>query len=112
MPLENGKMIANFYGRSPHLQAVDKIAQMRRDMTHIHRALHAVERRVLAQTPGAQMRAEFTLLYNWCVSLMESQFALTWAAYDKTMAEKVIKDFENKFKTFTSDRTLVLGGRR
>lgn len=112
MPLENGKMIANFYGRSPQQQAVDKIAQMRRDMTHIQRALQAVERRVLAQTPGVQMRAEFTVLYNWCVSLMESQFALTWAAYDKAMAEKVIKDFENKFKTFTSERTLMLSGRR
>lgn len=112
MPLENGKMIATFYGSTPHSQAVDKIAQMRRDMAHIQKALQAVERRVLTNTPGVQMRSEFTLLYNWCISLMESQFALTWAAYDKTMAEKVIKDFENKFKTFTSNRTLVLGGRR
>ena len=31
MPLENGQMIAQFFGRTPHAQAVDKIAQMRRE---------------------------------------------------------------------------------
>jgi hypothetical protein len=112
MPLENGHMIAQFFGSTPHAQAVDKIAQMRRDLNHIERALHAVEHRIKANTPGDQMRSEFTLLYNWCVSLMESLFAITWAAYDKDRAEKVIRDFENKFKTFTSMRTMVLTGRR
>ena len=112
MPLEDGQMIATFYGSSPHAQAVDKIAQMRRDLNHIQNALRALERRVTANTPGDQMVSEFTLLYNWCVSLMESLFAMTWAAYDKARAEKVIKDFENKFKNFTSTRTTVLNGRR
>ena len=56
--------------------------------------------------------SEFTLLYNWCVSLMESLFAMTWATYDKDKVDKVIKDFENKFKTFTSTRTMVLSGRQ
>lgn len=112
MPLENGQMIAQFFGRTPHAQAVDKIAQMRRDLNHIKHALTALERRINANTPGDQMRSEFTLLYNWCVSLMESLFAMTWASYDKSKAEKVIKDFENKFKSFTSTRTLVLTGRR
>jgi hypothetical protein len=108
MPLENGHMIANFAGRDPHTQTVDKIAQMHRDLNHILRALQTLERRVKAKTPGDQMRSEFTLLYNWCVSLMESLFAMTWATYDKDKTEKVIKDFENKFKTFTATRTIVI----
>ena|SRR5215510_2091812 len=111
MPLENGQMIAQFVGSTPHAQTVDKIAQMRRDLNHIQHALHALERRVKANTPGDQMTSEFTLLYNWCVSLMESLFAMTWASYDKARTEKVIKDFENKFKSFTSTRTMVLTGR-
>ena len=112
MPLENGHMIAQFFGKTPHAQAVDKIAQMRRDLNHIQHALHALELRVKTHTPGDQMRPEFTLLYNWSVSLMESLFAMTWAAYDKDRVDKVIKDFENKFKTFTSTRTMVLTGHR
>jgi hypothetical protein len=112
MPLENGHMAPQFFGTTAHAQAVDKIAQMRRDLGHIQLALHAVERRIRANTPGAQMTPEFTLLYNWCVSLMESLFAMTWASYDKTRVEKVIKDFENKFKTFTVSRTIMLTGRR
>lgn len=112
MPLDNGQMIAQFVGRTPHAQAVDKIAQMHRDLSHIQRALHVLGHRVKANNPGDQMRSEFTLLYNWCVSLMESLFALTWAAYDKDLADKVIKDFENKFKAFTSIRTIVLTPRQ
>lgn len=112
MPLENGKMIAQFYGGTPHAQALDKIAQMRRDLNHIQNALHGVERRIRANAPGDQMVSEFTLLYNWSVSLMESLFAMTWVAYDKARVEKVIRDFENKFKNFTTTRTLVLSGRR
>ena len=112
MPLENGQMIPQFFGRTPHAQALDKIAQMRRDMNHIQLALQALERRAKANTPGAQMRSEFTLLYNWCVSLMESLFAMTWATYDKAMAEKVIKDFESKFKIFTSIKSVTLTGRQ
>jgi|SRR5678815_913076 hypothetical protein len=112
MPLENGQMIAQFFGRTPHAQAVEKIAQMRRDLSHIQHALNALERRLKANTPGDQMSSEFTLLYNWCVSLMESLFAMTWASYDKAKVDKVIKDFENKFKTFTSTRTMVLTGRQ
>ena len=112
MPLENGHMIAQFFGRTPHAQAVEKIAQMRRDLNHIQHALNALERRVKTNTPGVQLVSEFTLLYNWCVSLMESLFAMTWATYDKAKTEKVIKDFENKFKAFTSTRTMVLSGRQ
>ena len=112
MPLENGHMIAQFFGRTPHAQAVEKIAQMRRDLNHIQQALHALERRIQTNTRSDQMGAEFTLLYNWCVSLMESLFAMTWATYDKARVEKVIKDFENKFKGFTSNRTMVLTGRK
>jgi hypothetical protein len=112
MPLENGRMIAQFYGGTPHAQALDKVAQMRRDLNHIQNALHGVERRIRANAPGDQMVSEFTLLYNWSVSLMESLFALTWAAYDKDRAEKVIRDFGSKFKDFTSMRTMVLTGRR
>lgn len=108
MPLEDGKMVATFAGQTPRGQAIDKIEQMRRDLTHIQHALHTIDRRVQANTPGSQMTAEFTLLYNWCVSLMESLFAMTWATYDKARADKVIKDFENKFKNFTSFRTVVL----
>lgn len=44
----------------------------------------------------AQMRSEFTPLYNWCVGLMERHFALTGTAYGKAMAEKAIKDLEKK----------------
>ncbi len=112
MPLEDGQMIAQFFGNTPHAQAVDKIFQMHRDLNHIQRALHALEHRVELNTPSGQMASEFTLLYNWCVSLMESLFALTWAAYDKARAEKDIKDFENKFKAFTTTRTTVLTGRQ
>jgi hypothetical protein len=111
MPLEHGQMIAQFFGRTPHDQAVEKIAQMRRDLNHIQHALRALEHKLKANTPGNQMDSEFTLLYNWCVSLMESLFAMTWATYDKAQAEKVIKDFGNKFKTFTTTRTMVLTGR-
>ena len=85
---------------------------MRRDLNHIQHALNALERRVKTNTPGVQLVSEFTLLYNWCVSLMESLFAMTWATYDKDKVDKVIKDFENKFKTFTSTRTMVLSGRQ
>jgi len=105
-------MIAEFYGNTPHAQAVDKIYQMHRDLNHIQRALRVLEHRVKANTPGNHLASEFTLLYNWCVSLMESLFAMTWATYDKAQVEKVIKDFENKFKGFTSNRTMVLTGRK
>ena len=112
MPLESGQMIAKFYGRTPHAQLIDKVAQMRRDLNHIQHALFSLESRIKANASGDQMVSEFTLLYNWSVSLMESLFAMTWAAYDKARVEKVIRDFENKFKNFTTTRTLVLSGRR
>lgn len=89
-----GEQIAQFFGRTPHEQALDKVAQMRRDLNHIQHALNALERRMRANTPSDQLSSEFTLLYNWSVSLMESLFAMTWAAYDKARVERVIKDFD------------------
>jgi hypothetical protein len=99
MPLENGQMIAKFYGRAPHAQAVDKIAQMRRDLSHIQRAVHSLEHRIKASATGDQMRSEFTILYKWCVSLMESLFALTWAAYDKNRAKRSSKTSKTSSRT-------------
>lgn len=44
MHLEHGEMVAQFVGWTPHAQAIEKIAQMCRDLNHIQNALNGVER--------------------------------------------------------------------
>ena len=112
MPLQpNGQMCADFFGTSAREQLKDKIGQMRRDMMHMQRALTVIESKIRANTSAADMKSDFTLLYFWFLSAAESLFAMTWAAYDGGKVKAVIQDFQNKFSTFTTSRTVFLSGR-
>jgi hypothetical protein len=112
MPLQqNGEMHARFFGATPHAQLVDKIAQMRRDLMHIQHALNGIDHRVRANASGADMKSDFSLLYNWYLSAMESLFAMTWAAFDHNKVNEIIRDFDSKFRHFTSVRTIMPSGR-
>jgi hypothetical protein len=109
MPLQsNGQMSADFFGSSPREQLKDKIGQMRRDMMHMQRALNVIEGKVRANTSAADMGSDFTLFYYWFLSAAESLFAMTWAAYDSGKVKAVIQDFQNKFSTFTTARSITL----
>src|ERR1044071_3357934 len=112
MPLQpNGQMSANFYGNSERDQLKEKIGQMRRDMMHMQRALAVIEGKVRANTPADEMKSDFTLCYFWFLSAAESLFAMTWSAFNVDRVKAVIQDFQTKFGTFTTARTLYPGGR-
>ncbi len=106
MPLQNGEMHPRFFGMDPRAQLADKIAQMRSDLMHIQNGLHLIERRVRSNATGKDMRAEFSNLHNWYLSAVESYYAMVWAAFDHMKVNEVIRDFENKFKHFTSIRSI------
>src|SRR5581483_6914839 len=105
MPLQNGEMHARFFGATPREQLVDKVAQMRRDLMHIQNALNVIDHRIKANASSDAMNADFSLLYNWYLSAMESLFSMTWAAFNRHKVNAVIKDFDAKFKNFTTVRS-------
>ena len=113
MPLQtNGEMHPRFFGNTPHEQLIDKIAQMRTDLRHIHNALERIDRKARANAPAAALKPEFSILHDWYLSALESFFAMTWAAFDHQIVKLAVRDFENKFKHFTSERTIVAAGRQ
>ena len=80
-------------------------------MMHMQHALSVIEGRIRANASAGDMKSDFTILYFWFLSAAESLFAMTWAAFDRDKVKTVIQDFQNKFSTFTTSRTLFLTGR-
>ena len=111
MPLQNGEMHARFFGATPHEQLADKINQMRSDLVHIQRALNGIDGLVRRKAPANAMKSEFGILHDWYLSALESFFAMVWAGFERDKANEVIRDFERKFRDFTSARTIQPSGR-
>ena len=132
MPLSTDGMHARFFGANAHQQLLDKIAQARRDMQHIQTALQAIEgtvrrdqsvhpvkpqfagdtalrggdRTIPAET-AESIRQRLSDLHNWCLSLLESYYSMVWIAFGDDMVNKVIRDMETKFSSFTSRRSFT-----
>jgi hypothetical protein len=116
MPLTKDGMRTKFYGDTPHKQILEKIDQLRRDMTHIQMALQAIEGPVrgdqafhpnqVGATPlppdvAQSLKPRLSDLHNWCLSALESYYSIVWVASGTDMVDRVMQDFGTKFKNFT-----------
>jgi hypothetical protein len=134
MPATPNGMQADFFGANAYQQLLDKIEQLRRDMRHIQMALQPIEAQArrnqlthpvkpnFVPSPGGMsaqlgdsnlpadvaeaMRPAFSNLHNWCLSAVESYYAMCWAAFGNEKTRQAIQDFETKFKNFTSGRSI------
>ena len=78
---------------------MNKIVEMREELRQISSRLSMIEGQVRTKTDPTLMNQNFSALFNWHLSLMESFYALTWALYGSAKKMETIKDFQRRFAT-------------
>jgi hypothetical protein len=95
---KDGTVEYELTGKDLYDKLHNKIEEMRSELRHMERALGVLDAQVRANAPVYAMRPQFSTLYWWYVSAMESYIAMSWGAFGKDKTREVILDFANRFR--------------
>ena len=105
MPIERDGTISLAYSGLPMHQALPmEIQEMRKELRHMERVLNIIEGQARAKVPGSAMRPQFSALYNWNLSAMESFFAMISIAFenDNNFSREIARDYVKRFSMLTA----------
>ena len=98
MPLnKDGSVSTILHGSTKEVQAGYKMEEMREELRQIGNRLSMLEGQVRTKTDPALMQPNFSALFNWHLSLMESFYALVWIFYGTAKKDETIQDFQRRF---------------
>jgi hypothetical protein len=100
----DGTVFSMLQGATPREQTLNKIAEMRRELARIQTVLGHLEGQVRVNAPAAAMKPQFSAMFNWYVSAMESFFAMTNAMFGRSMKDQTIDDFNRRFTSYGAYR--------
>ena len=104
MPLEKDGSISLAYSGLPMNQALPlEIQEMRKELRQIERALTILEGQARAKVHPSAMKPQFSALFNWHLSVMESFLSMTSIAFndtDKDFTTSVARDYVRRFSMF------------
>jgi hypothetical protein len=106
MPIEKSGSISLAYSGLPMHQALPmEIQEMRKELRHMERVLNIIEGQARAKVPAAAMKPQFSALYNWNLSVMESFFAMISIAFndlDPNLSTEIARDYVKRFSMLTA----------
>ena len=115
MPLnKNGLVINEVRGKTPQAMLQNEIQEMRRELRRMESILMTLE--MQARSAGnfpsnpdgqgapalhAAMQQQFSSLFNWYLSAMESFVSMSWVVFGKAKTRDVVLDFMRRFQPWS-----------
>ncbi len=101
MPLmKDGSVFYELRGRDPHDAIYNKCQEMRRELRHLEQVIARIEGQARAKAPFDSMNPNFSAMFNWYLSALESFFAITVASAGPAKTREAIADFTRRFAKF------------
>ena len=104
MPLEKDGSISLAYSGLPMNEALPlEIQEMRTELRQLDRILNLLEAQARAKVHPSAMKPQFSALFNWHLSVMESFLSMTSIAFDDTdkdFTNSVARDYVRRFSMF------------
>ena len=85
------------HGSTRKDQALYKIEEMRTELREISNRLNMIEGQLRRNTNPSLMSPNFSKLFWWHLSLMESYYAMVSALFGLDKMEETIRDFQGRF---------------
>jgi hypothetical protein len=94
---KDGTVFTSLNGSTPEDRALGKIREMHEELRQIASRVAMIEGQMRSKTDPALTNQNFSTLFWWLVSLMESFYGLTWAVHGNAKMKETIKDFQSRF---------------